>query len=146
VRAEARAGYAVGNHTWDHPDMTRLSAAQQAAEMDRTSAEQQAITGSKPCVFRPPYGSYNTTTLRLAQRRHMAVWLWSVDTEDWEANGSAAPYWVNRIIRLAEEEGGVLRHPVVLMHNQPTGNPATALALPTIIRFFRSRGYRFVEL
>jgi len=76
----------------------------------------------------------------------MAVWLWSVDTEDWEANGSAAPYWVNRIIRLAEEEGGVLRHPVVLMHNQPTGNPATALALPTIIRFFRSRGYRFVEL
>ena len=34
-------------------------------------------------------------------------------------------YWVNRIIGLAEQEGGVLAHPVVLMHNQPADNPAT---------------------
>ena len=47
---------------------------------------------------------------------------------------------MNRIIHLAESEGGVLRHPVVLMHNQPAGNPATVRALPVIIRFFRSRG------
>ena len=32
------------------------------------------------------------------------------------------------------------------MHNQPTGNPATVSALPAIIQFFRSRGYRFVAL
>ena len=47
---------------------------------------------------------------------------------------------------LAKGEGGALRHPVVLMHNQPTGNPATVAALPVIIRFFRSHGYRFVRL
>ena len=41
---------------------------------------------------------------------------------------------------------GRLRHPVVLMHNQPAGNPATVAALPVIIRFFRSHGYRFVRL
>ena len=39
-----------------------------------------------------------------------------------------------------------LRHPVVLMHNQPAGNPATVAALPVIIRFFRSHGYGFVRL
>ena len=33
-----------------------------------------------------------------------------------------------------------------LMHNQPIGNPATVSALPTIIQFFRSHGYRFVAL
>jgi peptidoglycan/xylan/chitin deacetylase (PgdA/CDA1 family) len=75
-----------------------------------------------------------------------AVWLWSVDTQDWMADGSGAAYWVNRIIRLAEREGGALRHPVVLMHNQPIGNPATVAALPVIIRFFRAHGYRFVKL
>jgi len=32
------------------------------------------------------------------------------------------------------------------MHNQPAGNPATVSALPAIIRFFRSRGYRFVPV
>ena len=76
----------------------------------------------------------------------MAVWMWSVDTQDWMARGSGSSYWVRRIIRLAEYEGGRLRHPVVLMHNQPAGNPATVTALPVIIRFFRSHGYRFVAL
>jgi len=76
----------------------------------------------------------------------MAVWTWSVDTEDWKANGSSSSYWVNRIISLAESEGGVLTHPVVLMHNQPAGNPATVAALPTIIQYFGSHGYTFVDL
>ena len=40
----------------------------------------------------------------------------------------------------------MLQHPVVLMHNQPAGNPATVLALPAIIRFFRDHGYSFVDL
>ena len=51
-----------------------------------------------------------------------------------------------RIIRLAEEEGGALHHPIVLMHNQPAGNPATVAALPAVIQYFRAHGYRFVAL
>ena len=146
VRRELRQGFVLGNHTWNHPDMAKLSASQQAAELNRVSVEQRKLTGTVPCVLRPPYGDYNATTLRLAQRRRMAVWLWSVDTEDWKAAGSASAYWVNRIVRLAEQEGGALAHPVVLMHNAPAGNPATALALPRIILFFRHHHYRFVNL
>ena len=146
ARKEVKAGYAMGNHTWNHPDMVRLSAAQQAAEMDRMSTALRAAAGVRRCAFRPPYGDYDSVTLRLAQQRRMGVWLWSVDTQDWMARGSGSAYWVNRIIRLAEREGGALRHPIVLMHNQPNGNPATVAALPVIIRFFRSHGYHFVKL
>jgi len=146
VRVEARDGYVLGDHTWDHPDLVLLSAAGQAAELDRVSAEQWSLTRTVPCVFRPPGGDYDATTLRLAQQRRMGVWLWSVDTQDWIADGSGSSYWVQRIIRLAEAEGAQLRHPVVLMHNQPIGNPATVSALPAIIRFFRSHGYKFVAL
>jgi peptidoglycan/xylan/chitin deacetylase (PgdA/CDA1 family) len=146
VQREATRGYVLGNHTWNHPIMTMLSAEAQAAQMDRVIAEQRLLTGTVPCVFRPPFGIYDATTLRLAHQRRMGVWLWSVDTQDWMARGSGSSYWVRRIIRLAESEGGRLRHPVVLMHNQPAGNPATVSALPVIIRFFRSRGYRFVTL
>lgn len=60
--------------------------------------------------------------------------------------GLGSAYWVDRIISLAESEGGRLRHPVVLMHNQPVGNPATVSALPVIIRYFRRHHYRFVGL
>ncbi len=146
VRDEADLGYMLGNHTWNHPNMTTLSASAQATEMDRATAEQESIAGSAPCAFRPPGGNYNSTTESLAQQRKMKIWIWSVDTEDWKAKGSFSSYWVNRIITLAEQEGGAQAHPVVLMHNQPAGNPATVLALPTIIKYFRSNGHAFVDL
>jgi peptidoglycan/xylan/chitin deacetylase (PgdA/CDA1 family) len=145
VRYEAQLGFMLGNHTWDHPNMTTLSASAQGTEMDRATAGQTSLIGLQPCAFRPPGGSYNTTTRTLAQQRRMKFWTWSVDTEDWKANGSSSSYWVKRIISLAEK-GGSQSHPVVLMHNQPAGNPATVLALPTIINFYRSRGYAFVDL
>jgi peptidoglycan/xylan/chitin deacetylase (PgdA/CDA1 family) len=145
VLAERTQGFLLGNHSWSHPDMARLSASEQAAEMDKASAEQMALGGSAPCYFRPPYGSYNSTTLALAQARNLGVWNWSVDTEDWKANGSSSAFWVNRIISRAEA-GGSQSHPVVLMHNPAAGNPATVAALPAIITFYRDRGYTFVDL
>jgi len=146
VRLEATDGLLIGSHTWSHPDMTTLSASGQATEMDDVTREQESLTGTSPCVFRPPYGDYDSTTLSLASRRHMSVWMWSVDTEDWQAEGSGSSYWVNRIISLAESEGGALDHPVVLMHNQAIPMPATVAALPTVIRYFESHGYSFVDL
>jgi peptidoglycan/xylan/chitin deacetylase (PgdA/CDA1 family) len=146
VRQEAAGGYLAGNHTWSHPNMATQSASAQAAQMGQATAEQQSLIGWGPCAFRPPGGNYNSTTLTLAQQRGMKFWLWSVDTEDWKAHGSSSSYWVNRIISLAESQGGKLRHPVVLMHNAPSGDPATVLALPAIISYFRGHGYTFVNL
>jgi peptidoglycan/xylan/chitin deacetylase (PgdA/CDA1 family) len=145
VREEVADGYAMGNHTWSHPDMVTLSAASQAAELYQASAEQWSIAETVPCAFRPPYGKYDSTTLSLARQRGMTVWLWSVDTLDWMADGSRSSYWVRRIIGLAEQ-GGALSHPIVLMHDGREGDPATVAALPAIIQFFRSHGYRFVAL
>lgn len=146
VVAEEADGFLVGDHTWSHPSLPSLSPARQAAQIDEVISEQRSLVGTAPCVLRPPYGTYDQTTLALARQRHLSVWLWSVDTEDWEAEGSGASYWVDRIIDLAESEGGALHHPVVLMHNQAIAMPATVAALPTIIEYFESRGYRFVDL
>jgi peptidoglycan/xylan/chitin deacetylase (PgdA/CDA1 family) len=145
VQAEVRDGYAMGNHTWNHRHLTTLPAVQQGAEMSQASAEQRTIAGTVPCAFRPPYGEYDATTLRLAQQRRLGVWLWSIDTLDWMADGSGSPHWVQRIIRLAEQ-GGALSHPILLMHDARPGDRATVAALPTIIQFFGARGYRFVAL
>ena len=145
VQDETNQGFLLGNHTWSHPDLTTLSSDAQAAEMDKTTTEQVSLVGSAPCVFRPPYGSYNSTTLSLANARNMTVWNWSVDTEDWKAAGSGSADWVNRIVSLAQA-GSSQTHPVILMHNQPGGNPATVSALPTIIQYYRNLGYGFVSL
>src|SRR3712207_9499701 len=41
------------------------------------------------------------------------------------------------------QAGGSQTHPVILMHNQPGGSPATLAALPRIITYYRDRGYDF---
>jgi peptidoglycan/xylan/chitin deacetylase (PgdA/CDA1 family) len=146
VRAEQAAGFLVANHSWSHPDLATLSAGRQAGQLDDTIDEQRALLGTTPCEFRPPYGDYSSRTVELARQRHMSVWLWSVDTEDWKAQGSGSSYWVHRIIRLAESEGGSQSHPVVLMHNQVIAMPATVAALPSVIAFFKAHGYAFVDL
>jgi peptidoglycan/xylan/chitin deacetylase (PgdA/CDA1 family) len=145
VRREAAAGYALGDHTWDHPHMRALTAAAQSAQLTRTSAEQRRAAGAAACLFRPPFGEYSAATLALARQQRMTVWLWSVDTQDWMADGSGSAYWVRRVTQRAEA-GAAQRHPVILMHNQVEGNPATVAALPAVIRFYQSRGYRFVAL
>lgn len=145
VQLEASRGFLLGNHTWSHPDLATQTSTVQAGEMDMATAQQVSLVGIPPCFFRPPYGSYDSTTLSLAQARGMSVWNWSVDTEDWKANGSGDSYWVDRIITLAQV-GGSQPNPVVLMHNSPLGNPATVAALPAIIEFYRDRGYTFVDL
>jgi peptidoglycan/xylan/chitin deacetylase (PgdA/CDA1 family) len=145
VRAERAAGDALGGHTWDHASLPTLDAAGQASEIDRERVQQASITGAYPCLFRPPFGSRNSTTLTLARQRGMQVWNWSVDTEDWKAGGSGDAYWIDRISSRAGA-GASQAHPVILMHNQPVGNPATVTALPGIISYYRARGYKFVDL
>jgi hypothetical protein len=145
VRAEQSAGFALGSHTWDHSDLTTLDRAGQAREIDRERDEQASLVGAYPCLLRPPYGNYNAATLSIAQRRGMSVWNWSVDTEDWKADGSDDKWWVNRIVTRGEA-GASLRNPVILMHNAAGGDPATVDALPAIINYYKTRGYRFVDL
>jgi peptidoglycan/xylan/chitin deacetylase (PgdA/CDA1 family) len=145
VLAELHSGYALGDHTWDHTTLTTLDPSGQQGEIDRERSEQTSITGQPPCLLRPPGGSYDATTLQLAQARGMSVWDWSVDTEDWKADGSGAQYWIDRITSRAVA-GGDQQHPVILMHNQPGGNPATVAAVPQIIAYYKAHGYAFVDL
>ncbi|MBV9292853.1 MAG: polysaccharide deacetylase family protein [Frankiales bacterium] len=145
VIEEARDGFALGDHTWDHHEMTAMTAHQQETEIRRAAAEQLSILGGRPCLFRPPYGSYDATTLALTSANDMALWNWSVDIEDWKAAGSSSSYWVHRIITRAEA-GASQQHPVILMHNQATPDPATVAALRPVIRYYKARHYTFVDL
>lgn len=145
VRALAAQGFLLGNHTWSHPDMASLSLADQAAQLDNATAEQVSLVGAPPCVYRPPYSSFDQNSLDAAQARNMAVWLFNVDTLDFQSQGSTDSYWVDRMITL-NQAGGSFPHPNVDMHDPPAGLPATVSALPAIISFYRSRGYSFVDL
>nr|WP_239149301.1 polysaccharide deacetylase family protein [Streptomyces sp. SID12501] len=79
VRAEARAGNEVGNHSWNHPDLTKLTPRQISYQLNRTSAAIKAATGKAPALFRPPYGAVNSTVRHATT---LSPVLWTLDTED----------------------------------------------------------------
>ncbi len=146
VREEAADGFLLGDHTNSHPDMTDLSRAAQADEIAQVGILQRRLTGTVPCVFRPPYGDYDATTLSVAHRDGLSLWTWSDNSNDWEARGSGSSHWIHEIERSVIDGSIGEDHPVVLLHDQLMATPATVAALPDILRFFKERGYAFVDL
>jgi peptidoglycan/xylan/chitin deacetylase (PgdA/CDA1 family) len=90
VKALYDAGMQIGNHTWTHPQLARLSASKQLSELKRTQDEIAAIIGVRPRFFRPPYWSWNPLTAREGAMLGMIGVLFSVDTGDWAKPGTDA--------------------------------------------------------
>jgi peptidoglycan/xylan/chitin deacetylase (PgdA/CDA1 family) len=132
VRATARAGNEVGNHSWNHPDLTRLPPGQVAYQLNHTSAVIKAATGKAPTLFRPPYGAVNSTVRRATT---LSPVLWTLDTEDWKHPDAA------KIAQSVIDK--VKRNDVVLMHDI---HPTSVAAVPQILRTLTARGYRFVTV
>lgn len=135
-RAIAAAGYPIGDHTTNHPDLTALPAWRVQAELTVARTTMARITGVPMLeVFRPPYGAWNAAVLRdAAAVGFRGAILWDVDTRDWTGIGAAQ-------IAARAETGR--SGSIILMHAGPAQTP---LALPSIIAWYRARGYTFVTI
>ncbi len=131
-------GHAIGDHTWNHADLTRLAPRDVRQEIDDEATAIEHVGIPRPRLFRPPYGAYNDETLRIAARRKMLTVLWSVESSDYKAidpKAMAADV-------LAHTEPGA----IILMHDGGGNRTVTSHALPLIIRGLRQRGYKMVTV
>ena len=55
IERAVKMGCDIENHTWTHPDMTKLTKEQMIDEYDKCDEAIIKITGKKPVLFRPPY-------------------------------------------------------------------------------------------
>ena len=88
ARSIQARGHQLGNHSWSHPELPKLSVDQIAGEIDRTNEAIRQATGVKPTILRPPYGAANGVVLEQLRARGMSSILWSVDTRDWADRNS----------------------------------------------------------
>ncbi|WP_410616519.1 polysaccharide deacetylase family protein [Amycolatopsis sp. lyj-109] len=130
VRAIAAAGHAIGNHTWTHPRLTTLPAADREREIRRTQDLLTRLTGVRPALFRPPYGDTDASVSATVAAHELSEVLWSVDTRDWA--GCSAD-------EITAAAGDAQPGGVVLMHE---GRPATVEAVPRILAALTARGLR----
>ena len=112
------AGHEIENHTWSHPNLTKLSADQVRSELARTS---EVLGGCS--FFRPPGGAYNGAVTAIAGELGRACVLWDVDTRDWETK--------NKDAILATVKQQVRPGAVILMHEQEA---TAALRSPLFLR------------
>lgn len=138
VPQELAGGFVVGDHTQHHYSMAVLSAKDQAAELSDQAAAIKALGAPAPRLFRPPYGSFNHTTLVEARRQNMVTVLWSIDTKDFSRPGTGTI--VQTVLREAKPGA------IVLMHDGGGPRTQTVEALQVIIGALRRRGFKLVTV
>ncbi len=131
-------GDVIGDHTETHPMLATLSRHDQYEELFEQIARIELLGGRRPLLFRPPYGSFNATTLRELKALHLLMVLWSTDTDDYRQPG------VSVIVERAL--AGAKPGAIILMHDAGGSREQTIAALPLIIHGLRARGFRLVTV
>lgn len=141
------AGHLVGNHTHDHANLTSLPPSDVVAQIDRGSASIERVTGTRPILFRPPYGRLDDFGERLVRDRNLELLLWNVETRDMQ-RADPDEMFHDLVAQLDYKEGGI-----VLLHDVKR---STLPVLARLLAFLRDRpfdpahpekwGYQIVDL
>ncbi|WP_282939852.1 polysaccharide deacetylase family protein [Paenibacillus sp. RC67] len=141
VKRMHREGHVVGNHTYNHALLTKLSDEQFQSQISKTQKVIKNTIGYTPRLIRPPYGEITESQLLWASKQHYTIVNWNVDSRDWKQ------------LSQAEVTANILNHAgagsIILQHSGggPSQNlTGTVAALPVIIESLQSKGYRLVTL
>ena len=136
LQRAAREGHEIGNHSWSHPNLAKLSEENVRSQIKRTEELITNITGSRPAVFRPPYGSLTTHQKHfIHDELGYEIILWDVDPLDWKEPGPSVVS--NRILKETRPGSIVLSHDI---HAQ------TIQAMPATLTELEAKGFKFVTV
>ena len=135
VKALADAGNEVMNHSSTHPHMAQLSAEQIQTEVNTCADKIEAVTGTRPTLFRCPYGEYNDTVVSTVNGLGMHVIQWDVDSLDWK--GLSSDEITSRVLTRVQPGS------IVLFHNAAEHTPE---ALAGIIEALIADGYSIIPI
>lgn len=136
LRRMIAEGHEIGNHSYNHPNLGKMSQEQVRSQLSRTHEAIVRATGIAPRTFRPPYGSFTQAQREWAMKEYgYPTVLWSVDPFDWKKPGAGAI--TSRILGQTGSGGIILAHDI---HGQ------TIDAMPGTLDGLSSKGYRFVTV
>ena len=142
VRRIYNEGHSIGTHTQHHPfAMQRLSMQRVASEVNGGIASVDAALGDPSAVspfFRIPGLGRTNAIERFLENKGLVTWSADVDTDDWW-RGTTPGALIQRTMRRLNARG----RGILLMHDI---HPATALALPALLKKLKESGYHVVHV
>ena len=140
VQRMADEGHIVGNHTWSHPDMSKITDRESfTRELEQVEEAYREITGKDMEKFyRPPQGIYSEENLKLASELGYKTVFWSLAYVDW--NREAQPTAEEAFAKLIPR---VHNGAVILLHSTSTTNAAI---LDELLTKWEDMGYRFAPI
>ncbi|MCI8543429.1 MAG: polysaccharide deacetylase family protein [Lachnospiraceae bacterium] len=119
VKRMVADGHTVGNHTYHHPDMSKISDMSAfQKEMDDVASLFKEVTGTELAMYyRPPQGKYSTENLQMAKELGYSTFFWSLAYVDW--NQDSQPSHEEAFAKLTSRI-----HPgaIVLLHSTSRTN------------------------
>lgn len=132
-------GHLVGNHSENHPNMSKVSKTRFEQELNTLSQHYREVTGrSLDPFYRPPEGSYNYDNLKWAQNMGYHTTLWSVAYADWDQNKQPSRESALKTLNSRVHPGAV-----VLLHAVSSTNAAI---LDELLTGWENQGYSFAYL
>lgn len=131
VTYASKNGMSIGNHSWDHPVMTKLSAKEQSSNLSKTVSLLESLTNTPITLFRPPYGSINDELFSVAKQQHLKTLMWNRDPEDWNHK---KPEDIVRYFHGVDASGGIY-----VLHE----DKSTLEALPDILDYLSGKNLTF---
>jgi peptidoglycan/xylan/chitin deacetylase (PgdA/CDA1 family) len=136
LQRAAREGHEIANHSWSHPNLSRLSDEAMRDQIERTEETIRDAIGARPTLLRPPYGAMTAHQKRTVHDElGYEIILWDVDPLDWKRPGSAVV--TNRIVRETRPGSIVLAHDI---------HAPTIEAMPDTLNQLEARGFKFVTV
>ncbi|MGM0836543.1 MAG: delta-lactam-biosynthetic de-N-acetylase [Bacillota bacterium] len=139
IKRMVKEGHIVGNHSWHHPDLTKVNDVRFKKELEMIREEYKSITGLDNMTYlRPPRGTFSERTLVLANKLGYQHVFWSVAFVDWKTDQQKGwKYSYDNI--MAQIHPGA----IILLHTVSSDN---AEALAKVIDDLRKQGYEFKSL
>lgn len=128
----ASAGCELGNHSYNHKDLTKLDAAGREEQIDLVNRAVNKATGENTTVIRPPFGAYDDEVLNDLQN---PVVLWNLDTEDWSSRN--AQLVVENVMDQVQDGDIILMHDIY---------DSTAEAVELLVPRLKEEGYQLVTV
>lgn len=142
VKRMQNEGHVIGNHTYSHPNLVKVSDLQTLErEVTKTEDALNGIIGYRTKLFRPPFGFLNNELVEKLGKMNYYVIGWSVDSLDWQEDPPEVI--TSRVV------DNIQSGSIILMHDgaEPSGDRTNTIkSLRQIIPALQEQGYEFVTV